>query len=173
WTPDLQTRFGDDLCKVFISCGMAWNAANDAELRLFMAKWVPGAQVPDRQVLSGVTLNRAVERVEVKIKTKVQGKLGTGQCDGWKNIAKTSVVTSMMSVEHEAHLLRTHDMSGEPKTGDRLLELIRSDIDYTKEHFGVTTIAWCTDDGPDGKKARRLLSVVIPTIITLVCWAHQ
>ncbi|KAG5633147.1 hypothetical protein H0H81_010507, partial [Sphagnurus paluster] len=64
-------------------------------------------------------------------------------------------------------------MTGEPKTGDRLLQLVLDDIEYMEEHFGVHVIAWCTDDGPDGKKMRRLLRRHFPWIMVLVCWAHQ
>lgn len=39
--------------------------------------------------------------------------------------------------------------------------------------YGVKIIAWCTDDGPDGKKMRRLLQAQFPWPITLLCWAHQ
>lgn len=46
-------------------------------------------------------MNEQVKKVKENIKVKVQGKLVTGKCDGWKNIAKTSVVTTMMSVENE------------------------------------------------------------------------
>lgn len=64
-------------------------------------------------------------------------------------------------------------MTGEPKTGDRLVELIKSDIQYIFDIFGVEIIAWACDDGPDGKKARRLIFEFLPAIIAIVCWAHQ
>jgi hypothetical protein len=64
-------------------------------------------------------------------------------------------------------------MSGLPKTGDQLLEIVESDIQYIKEKFDVLVIAWCTDDGPDGKKMRRLLGARYQWMIMLVCWAHQ
>ena len=34
------------------------------------------------------------------MKSKVSGKFATGQCDGWKNIAKTSLIASMINVEY-------------------------------------------------------------------------
>ena len=52
-------------------------------------------------MLSGHVLNSQVKKVEDRICEKVTGKLTTGQCDGWKNIAKTSVVATVMSVENE------------------------------------------------------------------------
>ena len=64
-------------------------------------------------------------------------------------------------------------MTGEPKTGDRLLELVLDDISYMKTRYGAELIAWCTDDGPDGKKMRRLLGAMLLWIIVIVCWAHQ
>jgi hypothetical protein len=64
-------------------------------------------------------------------------------------------------------------MSGEPKTGDRLLVLVIDDIQYIGDKFGVQIIGWCTDDGPDGKKMRRLLRVRLPWMIVVLCWAHQ
>lgn len=43
-------------------------------------------------------------------------------------------------------------MSGEPKTGDRFLELVTDDMKYIQDKFGVCTIVICTDNGPDGIK---------------------
>jgi hypothetical protein len=67
---------------------------------LFVEKWIPGAELPDRRALSGRILDREVARVEARTRERIKGKIATGQCDGWKNVAKTSVVTSMITVEH-------------------------------------------------------------------------
>ncbi|KAI9058295.1 hypothetical protein FKP32DRAFT_1549847, partial [Trametes sanguinea] len=108
-----------------------------------------------------------------EVKRRVENRYAMGQCDGWKNIAKTNVVSTVMSVEHEPYLVKTHDMTGEPKTGDRMFELIKSDIATMERDYQVDVIGWCTDDGPDGKKARRLLFETFAYLIVLVCWAHQ
>lgn len=42
-----------------------------------------------------------------------------------------------------------------------------------EEKFGVELIGWCTDDGPDGKKMRRLLQALFNWLIVILCWAHQ
>lgn len=54
-----------------------------------------------------------------------------------------------------------------------MLNIMKSDIEYMREKYGVNIIAWCTDDGPDGKKGRRLLKTALAFIIAIVCWAHQ
>ena len=64
-------------------------------------------------------------------------------------------------------------MTGRPKTGQEHLEVIKSDITYMESTYGVKTIAWVTDDGPDGKGARNLLRKLCPWMIILLCWAHQ
>lgn len=58
WDPLKQEEFASDLCKVFISCNFAWNAAANPQLLLFFSKYVPEAKIPDRRVLSGRVLNR-------------------------------------------------------------------------------------------------------------------
>ena len=73
----------------------------------------------------------------------------------------------------KAYLVKTHDMSGRPKTGDKLLTIVEADIQLIFDKFGVIMIAWCTDDSPDGNKMCWLLSAKYQWIITLVCWAHQ
>jgi hypothetical protein len=104
WPSGRQDEFDQDICKLFVSCGFAWNAASNPEMGLFFRKWIPGAMVPDRRSLSGRVLDGEVAKVEARTKERIAGKMATGQCDGWKNVAKTSIVTSMITVEHEVCL---------------------------------------------------------------------
>ncbi|KAJ2986487.1 hypothetical protein NUW54_g9747 [Trametes sanguinea] len=173
WTAKRQAEFAADMCKLFAMCNIPWNAAENPQLEIFFEKWVPGAQVPSRRQLSGKHLQEAVKTVRSSTRAAVQGKYATGQSDGWKNIAKTSVITSMMTVDREVHLVRTHDMTGLPKTGQEHVEIIKKDMTLMRDVYGVCPIAWVTDDGPDGKGARNLLRTLIPSLITLVCWGHQ
>jgi hypothetical protein len=99
--PADQLDFSQDMCKMLVSCGIPWNAVSNPEMQLFMGKWIPGVVVQDRRILSGRILDGEVKKVETKLIEKVKGKLATGQCDGWENIAKTHVITSMITVEHE------------------------------------------------------------------------
>ena len=42
-----------------------------------------------------------------------------------------------------------------------------------EEKFGMQLSAWCTDDGPDGKKMRWLLQALFTWLIVILCWVHQ
>ena len=64
-------------------------------------------------------------------------------------------------------------MSGEAKTGENLFKLMVEDITYAQTVFGLLLIAFCTDDGGDARKFRRLLLELMPWIIVTPCWAHQ
>jgi hypothetical protein len=105
---DIQKEFHDDICKLLVANGWAWRSANNPETRLFMNKWTGGGLVPDRKVLSGSVLNNQVAEVEERVKAKIQGKVGIAQCDGWKNNAKKSVVSTMVMVENEVRTFRCH-----------------------------------------------------------------
>ncbi|KAJ7468182.1 ribonuclease H-like domain-containing protein, partial [Mycena latifolia] len=121
----------------------------------------------------GSTLKREADKVIGKTRLKIEGKLATYSEDGWKNVAHTHVDTSMLNVDSQAYLLRTHNMTGRPKTGDELFEIMKSDFEYAWNTYRVEIIAVCTDDGPDGKKARRLVVAWKPSIAVFECWAHQ
>jgi hypothetical protein len=101
WTPAMQSEFGEDLCRLFITIRAPWNSANNPETHLFVQKWIPGGVVPDRRTLSGPILDREAAKVEARLKAKLQGRLATFTTDGWKNKAKQSIVASMVSVASE------------------------------------------------------------------------
>ncbi|KAI0027055.1 ribonuclease H-like domain-containing protein, partial [Vararia minispora EC-137] len=141
---------------------------------LFAQKWVsPEVHMPDRRTLSGPVLTWEVKRVDERTAERVQGKLSFQQSDGWKSIVKKPLLGLMMTVEGEVTLVKTRDMSGLPKTGDKLLEIVKEDDLEVEKRFGVVKTGHCTDDGPDGKKMRRLASAIWPDRIFVLCWAHQ
>jgi hypothetical protein len=69
--------------------------------------------------------------------------------------------------------MNTHNMTSEPKTSNRMFELMHSDKTMMEEKYGVEVVGWCTDNGPDAKKGRRLLFEKYNWMIVLLCWAHQ
>jgi hypothetical protein len=97
----LQAEFSTDLLKLLVANGSAWLFANNPETHIFASKWMTlGAVIPDRKQLSRQILDEEVESVEERMNLKIQWKVGTGQCDWWKNNAKKSVVSTMVMVEN-------------------------------------------------------------------------
>ncbi|KAF9234020.1 hypothetical protein BU15DRAFT_66052, partial [Melanogaster broomeanus] len=80
-----------------------------------------------------------------EMKLKVQDRYGTGQCDGWKNVSKTSIIGTMINVEYTPYLLNAVDVSAKPKTAVELLKLVEAEINYAVEVLKIIVVAWCTD----------------------------
>ncbi|KAI0631797.1 hypothetical protein C8Q77DRAFT_1074755 [Trametes polyzona] len=173
WDDNRQHELASDLCKLWVSCNIPWNAVSNPQLRIFMEKWIPGGEVPDRRDLAGKYLQEAVTSAVTATRSRVAGGLATGMSDGWKNIAKVPVLTSVMLVKNQPELIQMHNMAGLPKTGEQHAKIIQEDLDIMRNKFNVHPIAWVTDDGPDGKGARNLLRRLLPWLMTFVCWAHQ
>ncbi|KAJ7587830.1 ribonuclease H-like domain-containing protein [Mycena floridula] len=173
WSPEQQQDFGADFLKLIASTGVSFNFIANPETRLFTEKWIPGSKLPDRRVLSSSILDQEAEKVVAQTRDKVTGKLAMYQSDGWKTNAKRNVNTSMITVERVPYLLRTHDMSGRPKTGDELLSIAQDDIKYAEETYGVEVIGIATDNGPDAKKMRRRTKEEEEKLANFECWAHQ
>lgn len=95
---DIQKEFAADLCRLFVALNLAWNAAAHPETKAFFARWLPHLHVPDRRTLSGPLLRAEKQKVVARIRSKVHGKYAMLQCDGWRNVARISIVTSMMTV---------------------------------------------------------------------------
>ncbi|RXW12099.1 hypothetical protein EST38_g13755, partial [Candolleomyces aberdarensis] len=153
--------------------GAAFNFVSNPQTRIFLQKWIPGSPSLDRHVLSGPILDTLANNSIQATRRAIEGRLATGQCDGWKNMAKQSVIASMLTVGAEPHIIRTHNVSARPKTGEELLKIVLEDIDYAEVTFLVKIVGWCSDDGGDGRKMRRLLAIERSWLIVLLCWAHQ
>ncbi|KAJ7763398.1 ribonuclease H-like domain-containing protein [Mycena metata] len=174
WNLPKQQEFAEDLCKLFVACNVAWNSANNPELLLFFSKYVPEAKIPDRCVLSGRVLDTLILQIEEEMKSQVAGKLGMGQCDGWKSGAKASIISTSITVESTVtHLVAAHDVSPEKKTANNLLEIVLGDIQYCETEFGIIHVGYCTDDGGDAKAMRKRLQIKLPRLVVPPCWGHQ
>ena len=102
---ELQSKFNHDFLTLLVANGAPWLFANNPETHIFTDKWItPGTVIPNHKHLSGWILDKEVKDVEDQVKLKIQGKMGTRQCDGWKNNAKKSVVSTMVTVENEVRL---------------------------------------------------------------------
>lgn len=101
WNEKQVNDFEQDLCRLFIATNTSWNTVSNPIFSSFIQKYAGVDQLPSRQKLSGPVLARVVHAVEGEIRRKIEGGLATGQCDGWKNIAKTSVIASIITVGNQ------------------------------------------------------------------------
>ncbi|KAF8890189.1 hypothetical protein BD779DRAFT_1430590, partial [Infundibulicybe gibba] len=173
WSHSKHTEWIGDMCSLMVACNIPWWAVEHPFWRHFFQKWVGGCMIPGRRHISGRALDDEAERVVEGIRSRVKGRYGTGQCDGWKNIAKTSLIASMVNVEYTPFLLGVADISSQPKTAEVLLSIVLKEVAYCMDTLGILLIAWCTDASGESLKMRRLLREEFPWMITVDCWAHQ
>ncbi|KAF8593547.1 hypothetical protein BDV93DRAFT_584914, partial [Ceratobasidium sp. AG-I] len=168
-----QKRFESDLCKLWVANGFAWHAINQPETRIFFQNWISDAKLPDRHKLSGSVLKDEVEAANVAMREAVKGRIATGMSDGWKNIRRTSLLASMLSVNYKSYTIKVHDISAQRKTADNHLNIVLNDIDHSEKEHGVRIIAWVSDAGGDSRAMRVRLHRLRPHILVFDCWAHQ
>ncbi|KAF6762932.1 hypothetical protein DFP72DRAFT_1060133 [Ephemerocybe angulata] len=152
-----QEEFNSDILRLICSCELSFYLLERPEFRHFILKWIPHIRLPDCKTASGTLLRNEADRVVAQTR------------------ARTSLISAMIVVvDDEAVPVRTHDMTGRPKTGDELFLLVKADFAFMKETYGVEIIAAVMDDGPDGKKMRHLVKED-PDLRMAVfeCWAHQ
>lgn len=89
----------------------------------------------------------------------------------YNNLFNLNIYSSLANFQ--TYAIATHDRTGEQKTGDRLFEINKGDLYLMREKYGINAICWTTDDGPDGKKHRRLLFEWLFWMVVSVCWGHQ
>ena len=173
WSAKLRKEYADNFTKMILATNSSFNFANNPEVRQFTDKWIDGSPHLNRHHVSGTVLDRLSNQVVENTHEKIEGRLVTGQCDGWKNKAKTSVVALMITAGSEPHIVHIHNVSSQAKTGEELLKLVKANILYAQLIFLVTIIAWCSDDGGNTRKMCRLLVIDWLWLIILLCWAHQ
>lgn len=99
WRADRQAEFRAELLRLLLVCNVAYWAVEHPYFLYFFTKYVPEAQIPSRKVLSGRILEEESDKVLDNIRSSVNGKFGTGETDGWKNIAKASLLGFTVNVE--------------------------------------------------------------------------
>ncbi|KAI0308727.1 ribonuclease H-like domain-containing protein, partial [Amylostereum chailletii] len=108
-----------------------------------------------------------------KMKENCGGRFGTGMCDGWKNVAKTSIVGSMVNVEYEPHILNIYEVKSERKSAINLLAMVEQEIDFCLMELAIFLVAYCSDNGGESRGMCSLLAKKWPWIVIVACWAHQ
>jgi len=77
------------------------------------------------------------------------------------------------SPESQPYLVDSCDTAGEPKTGDKMFEIMMKSKTMIEDDYGINIIGWCSDNGLNSKNGCHLMSEVFLWMIILVCWVHQ
>ena len=102
-TPEIDQQF----LRAFISAGWSYNSVTDPEVKKLFAMMNSHYKVPNRNKLSGPLLDREFECTQKRITERQRGHYATGQCDGWKDLSKNSLLAFLVTANGEviAHFL--------------------------------------------------------------------
>ncbi|THU82932.1 hypothetical protein K435DRAFT_795344 [Dendrothele bispora CBS 962.96] len=178
WVPisaykSYRAEFNAHLCCLLVSGLVAWRTVGIPYWQLFFAKWVSGASLPTCKQFSGRILDEEAEKSQSGMRSETVGLYEMGQCDGWKNVTKSSLVTSMVNVEYNPFLLGVENVSSEQKTAENLMKIVLNKMKQICDIFKVILVAWCTDASSKSAKMCHDLLVKFPWLVVLDCWAHQ
>jgi hypothetical protein len=79
WLRSKQDEWNADLCRLTIACNVAWWASN-TPFTAFSCEICAGS--PGRKQSLGQIFDKETTKVVESTRQKVEGLLGTGQCDG-------------------------------------------------------------------------------------------
>ncbi|KAJ7657920.1 ribonuclease H-like domain-containing protein [Mycena polygramma] len=169
---DSQGAFESDILKFWTVLNASFNSIEHPFVRHFFDKWVPGANVPGRDALSGRILDAEVHSIEAGRKSNLKDELATGSVDGWST-KHDAVQQVSCNVKGKEIPIQLHITTKERKTSVNLLTHVVADIAYFTTVLGIILVAWCCDSGGDSRGLRPLLLNLMPWILTIPCWAHQ
>ena len=69
--------------------------------------------------------------------------------------------------------MKLNDTSSVRKTADLFLEQIKEVIAIVTNDWQAKVVAFTSDASGESRKARKLLSIDHPSIVTLDCYSHQ
>ena len=73
----------------------------------------------------------------------------------------------------QIYTLKTLNITSSPKIGDKTYELVKQEVMNIESVNKVPVIAVVSDAAGEAAKARRLLILWRPDILTLDCYSHQ
>ncbi|KAJ7826527.1 hypothetical protein B0H13DRAFT_1657501, partial [Mycena leptocephala] len=169
---DNQSAFESDILKFWTALNASFNSIEHPFVRHFFEKWVPGADIPGRDALSGRILDAEVLSIEAGRKSEMKDELATGSVDGWST-KHDAVQQISCNVKGKEIPIQLHITTKERKTSANLLTHVMADITYLTVVLGIILVAFCCDSGGDSRGLRPLLLNLMPWILTIPCWAHQ
>ncbi|KAJ6572971.1 hypothetical protein B0H10DRAFT_1638796, partial [Mycena sp. CBHHK59/15] len=150
----------------------SFNSIEHPFVHHFFETWVPGADIPGRDALSGRILDAEVLSIEAGRKSEMKDELATGSVDGWST-KHDAVQQISCNVKGKEIPIQLHITTKERKTSANLLTHVMADITYLTVVLSIILVAFCCDSGGDSRGLRPLLLNLMPWILTIPCWAHQ
>ena len=144
--------------RYFIATNTPFNAASNRHLKSLVQKLRPGTTIPERRKISGELLDEVYDQEKQKVKQQVQKAHVTLAIDGWSTLTNDPVLRISFYKSGVCYLVNTINTSGEPHTSDYLVQVVKDQIAYVEDEFGVKVTSFVTDNAANMNLMRREIS---------------
>ncbi|KAJ8590092.1 hypothetical protein M405DRAFT_737503 [Rhizopogon salebrosus TDB-379] len=173
WTDADQADWEAGLARLTASAGLPLRWVENPEWLKLCDRFIPRAKIPSAKVLTKRVMPHVLRGLKVTAKEECRGGAATLQCDGWTGENHHHLLGFMMTVRRKLHAIRVRDASSDARNAEELLKQIIESMNIIESEWGATVIACTTDASGESRKARRLLRIKFPHLVTPDCLAHQ
>ena len=137
----------------------------------------PRGYTPNRRQLSGVILNKLSQEandasLSLLKSLTMRHAFATLIADGWKTVNNIHILGSSLVVVGSSAIYE-NSQEGSDHHGIAQANALETLINKAMDDPNVRLCAVCTDDCPQVARGRRIAALRFPTLIFLLCWAHQ
>ena len=159
--------------RYFIATNTPFNAASNRHLKSLVQKFRPGTTIPERRKISGELLDEVYDQEKQKVKQQVQKAHVTLAIYGWSTLTNDPVLGISFYKSGVCYLVNTINTSGEPHTSDYLVQVVKDQIAYVEDEFGVKVTSFVTDNAANMNFMRREIRQDLDGVFhTYGCHAH-
>jgi hypothetical protein len=157
------------MAKMIYVNNLAFNIVENKEFKELFRAIRPSLRIPSRYEISSPLLENEYKKVMTASKALIDSSNSlTILIDGWSNIRNDGIVNIIICTPKPI-FYKSIPTETNSHTGEYMLKLVEIPI----KEFGINKItALISDNGPDVKCMRKLLSNAYPSIISFGCAAH-
>ena len=131
----------------------------------------PSEEILDRHTIAGPLLDQIFELKKIKAKAVIAGMHATLAIVGWSTMTCQPVICVCILVLGKGYLIETIDTTGDPRTAEFLVDLLKLKIEHEKT-WNVKVSSVVTDRTANMSAMRTIIKSRNPALHVYGCHAY-
>ena len=153
----------EKVAEFIYACNLPFSVVEHKTFKDLVTALHPGYQPTTRKALSEILLDQVHDKLQAKMKSKLEGKVVTLQQDGWSNIQNDPVIATSVRCEDEGYFVDAIDTGTTPKTAENCKEMLLESKRLAEARYGSRVKSVVTDNARNMAKMRKALQEYDPT----------